>query len=83
MLKLQVSPSQGKKKQNRLSSGKLVTSFLLLYSSHWPLPLLAGIVVVVVVALEPATLLTVAVVGNGESGSLLADPALILNYLMT
>ena len=36
MLKLQVSPSQGKKKQNRLSSWKLATSFLLLNSSHWP-----------------------------------------------
>ena len=29
-----MSPSLGKKKRNRLSSGKLVTSFLLLNSSH-------------------------------------------------
>ena len=34
MLKLQVSPSLGKKKRNRLSSGKLAPSFLLLNSSH-------------------------------------------------
>ena len=35
MLKLQVLPSLGKKKQNRQSSGKLATSLLVLNSSHW------------------------------------------------
>ena len=34
-LKLQVSQSLGKKKQNRQSSGKLATSLLVLNSSHW------------------------------------------------
>ena len=34
VLKMQVSPSLGKKRRNRPSSGKLATSFLLLNSSH-------------------------------------------------
>ena len=44
VLKLQVSPSLGKKRQNRLSSGKLATSFLLLNSSHCELDLRSSVV---------------------------------------